>query len=192
MTDEAELGWLAGIMDGEGTIGMSRVLTASKCKNPSYRPIFQIANTDIRILNRASEILYSVCGVASYIVIANRRKAENINKPWKTGYRLQIHVQRRIARVLPMLIPYLTAKREQAEILLAYCSRRDGRSRHKAGYVDADLRAYDFCRQLNRRGITVESGGESPAIAGEGAFRTTEESVEMAEMTIRQPNLFIN
>jgi hypothetical protein len=182
---EGRIGWLAGIIDGEGTVSLCRT-NSKRYKNMYLKAILQIANTDIRILQKADQIFREDLGVDPCVVKANRRKGVNINKNWKMGFRLQIHSQRRLAKALPILMPYLVGKREQAEIVLAYCLRRNVRQKHKS-YEERSFDAQEYmrCRKLNQRGVTVESGGESPAQAGEGAFRTTEESVEVAEMTTR-------
>jgi len=60
---ERELGYLEGILDGDGTITLCRQKRKrnwgdrSYLKNYSYYPLVQISNTNIRILQRVKELL---------------------------------------------------------------------------------------------------------------------------------------
>lgn len=96
--------------------------------------------------------------------------------------------QRRLVVLLPKIIPYLVGKRQQALLLYDFCLRRNLRyTRHWYEFQEKDEVAYNECIKLNRRGrVTVESIGETPSKEGEDVLRTTEESVEAAEMTARQ------
>lgn len=180
--DERWIVWLAGLVDGEGTIGLHR----SNHKNfphPYLRPAFQIANTDMRLLNKAAEVIAAITGKRPSIVVANKG-----GDKWKRGYRLNVHTQWELVILLPMLKPWLIGKAEQAQLVLEFCQRRYARQSYKwYEFASEDEIIYMRCLALNRRGASVESGGGSPMSSrmGEGAFRTTEESVEAAETTAR-------
>ena len=51
---EAEIGWLAGIIDGEGHIGLSN---QNSKKVRSVRVDLQIVNTDIKLIEKLVNIL---------------------------------------------------------------------------------------------------------------------------------------
>lgn len=179
MTNEW-IAWLAGIVDGEGTISIC-LCNRKNAVHSKFKPCFQISNTNVALLRKASEIIESLCGLYPHWVLTNKRMLE-----CKVAYRISMSSQGRLLMILPRLLPYLTAKHEQAELALDYCTRRKERTgRHWYAHTDKDRVAWIRCAELNRRGATVESGGESPAAAGEGAFQTNEESLELAEMPSR-------
>lgn len=79
---EVELAWLAGIVDGEGTIGIHRTNVKSQ-KHPYLRPHFQIANTDLRILEKARSIVTAITGRPNNLIVTNKKRPEG----HKVGYR---------------------------------------------------------------------------------------------------------
>lgn len=181
--DSNWIAWLAGLVEGEGTVGLARC--NSKSAPRAYlRPHFQIANTDLRILNKAFEIVSGITGKCPVITASTRPKACR-----KTGYVLKVHTQWELLLLLPKLAPFLISKREQAEIVFAFCSRRSHRlARRKRQFWEQDEAAYARTRALNKRGITVESIGDSSLLSkDEDVLRATEESVE-AGVTARLVN----
>ena len=142
-----DLGWLAGIVDGEGT------LTLCKRYNPEMRRGFQwtiaahISNTSLDLLGKASKLL------------ANRPHAYTKKKPtpknWKDCYILVLNPN--IAReILPLLIPHLTAKKRQAELLVeALKLMRENVWWQVGGTAQNDKRLEEIyleIRRLNKRG----------------------------------------
>jgi hypothetical protein len=110
-----DLAYLAGFMDGEGTIGLRRIRRADRGGAFSYEPYIEVANTDPVI----PVWLHSLFG--GYY----RERATTLggnSKPviyrWATKSRAAVAVCER-------LVPYLRLKRPQAEVLLsAFALRR--------------------------------------------------------------------
>ena len=175
------IGWLAGIIDGEGTIGITRS-NAKAYKHPYLKPTFHISNTNTKILDKAEMIIRKIHPFTKvHITVTNR----NVERQ-KTGYRLSVDSQKDMIKILPVIIPYLIAKKEQATLLLDFCTRRVLRLKHSwYEFGDLDQMQYQRCKEINRRGVIVESCGESPSQEGEGELRTTEGSVEVAETSTR-------
>ncbi len=144
---DTDLAWLAGFLDGEGTIGFAS--TGSKNFPHMYiRPHLQASNTDRRMLDRAADILEAITGKRSSFVVTNKKK-EN----WRKAWRIAAHTQWELMLILPQLLPFLVGKQRQAELVLAFCKRKHGRAtRHWYEHADLDQAAYWECRALNHRG----------------------------------------
>ena len=104
MRRETDLAWAAGIIDGEGCIGLHLVTTnTGKC----YVLRITVVNTDIRML----EELKRIFGIGS---IAARGRG----KPhWKDQWYWLV-CSKKAEEVLREVEPYLVSKRDQAEIAL--------------------------------------------------------------------------
>jgi hypothetical protein len=147
---EVELAWFAGIVDGEGTIGLHRT-NDKRNPHPYLRPHFQIANTDLRILEKARSIMTAVTGKPHNLVVTNHKRPDG----HKLGYRVAANTQTAMVLILPMLIPYLVGKAEQAELVLEFSKCRLGRTgsvKHWYEFKEQDEAIYSRCLQLNRRG----------------------------------------
>ena len=147
---DTELAWLAGIVDGEGTIGLHRT-NAKRYKHPYLRPHFQIANTDLRILEKVRGIMTAITGRPHNLVVTNDKRPEG----HKIGYRVAANTQSAMVLLLPLLMPHLVGKREQAELVLGFSSKRMSRIgsvHHWYQFKDQDDAMYSRCMELNRRG----------------------------------------
>lgn len=123
----ADIAWLAGIIDGEGHIRLGR----NKARR-GYHARICINNTDPRMIKRISEI-WGRWNVKYYYHLAkqggNRRERLSIET---IGYR-GVH------RVLTYILPYLTAKQEQAACLLDFIDWRLAHGFHKGRTKDEEL-----------------------------------------------------
>lgn len=160
MANEREIGWLAGIVDGEGHLTVARIHNKAR-RHPSYRPCLHITNTDMRILKRVSEIVESVTGCTPYIV-----KAAKGGNGYKPVHRVQVDAQYELVALLPVLRPHLVAKAEQASIALEFCKRQAIRlARRRTDEVrDLDEADYLRCRALNRKGEAVVEQTAAPVL----------------------------
>lgn len=127
----ARIGWLAGIIDGEGTISLlisERRGADSRC-NLRVQPRVSAANTDMGIIGRMIDVLESI-GVGRY-VRNDRPMPRDIpgfhaTKPVTT---IQVDGFKRLQILLPLITPHLAGdKQRRAEILLRYIRQRDGRA----------------------------------------------------------------
>ena len=109
---ERELGWLAGIIDGEGTITICRI-------RGFMRPIVQVVNSSPAILLECQNIWTKIIG----------RKL-NLGAVKKYGleisqcYRIQSVKHDDIDVLLKVLYPYLIGKKEQARLVLDFIAIR--------------------------------------------------------------------
>ncbi len=111
---ETDYAYLAGIVDGEGTISIHRNVTRRKGRiYLAYQPQLTISNTDLPML----ESLHVRFGGHIMKVSAPAKKH------WKQGYLLCFRREEMVV-LLPRVIPYLIGKRRKAEMLLEYMNTR--------------------------------------------------------------------
>jgi hypothetical protein len=135
---EAEKGYIAGILDGEGNVG---VLHAHGPQWISAR--VQITNTDERLIKWLQEKLGGVTRVT------NRQTSKQ-----KTAYALIIEDMRDVKYFLNTIKSYLIVKKEQAELLLKFVDSRIKGWRNKS-YSKEEMEMWKKLGELNRRGPHV-------------------------------------
>ncbi len=108
---EADLAWLAGIIDGEGCIS----LDVKKAINEKFyiMPKVRIINTDVRMIQKASRI-YSALNVVYYYNI-NRKRKEH----YKDQLAIIISSQGSSLKILSAILEFLANKQEIAKKMIA-------------------------------------------------------------------------
>lgn len=105
------LSWLAGIIDGEGWVGLCK--RYRKGKEDGYTVRIQISNWDKRILKRAEEIVWKYYGIKAYwgrhIPVVHKKGVPHI---WLTGFRLE--------PLLRELVNLCVSKKDEIAVLLEY------------------------------------------------------------------------
>jgi len=112
---EIELAWLAGFFDGEGFIYMGLPSRGTFYKTWRLRCGFP--NTKPECIEKATEILVK-CGIKFYIALENPRRL-NHNKV----LRVDITSHKQCSKLLELLLPYLTNKRDLALQVLEFEKR---------------------------------------------------------------------
>ena len=140
---ETEKAWLAGFVDGEGTISLNkRERVYSHVYNLSSRislvPKFQISNTDKKILLDIQRTL----GFGSVTIV--RRKRPNV----RTGWIFSSQTRNDILYILELIYPYLKLKKKHAELLILYLKEHI----FKAYVTDIEMEIYYDLKELNRKG----------------------------------------
>lgn len=103
------LPWLAGIVEGEGSLG-----TYNQQKSGRKFPRISIVNTDRKIVDRVKEILdyYKI-----FYSSAKKTRVENC----KICYYIAIHRRDDVAKLLNLLIPFMIGgKKDTAKELIQY------------------------------------------------------------------------
>jgi hypothetical protein len=135
---DAEKGYIAGIIDGEGTISLEK----RKFSNVKIHPVISISNCSLELLYHIQKIIK--CGTV--------RLAKKANQKTRPEYKLSINRISQIEGLLRVITPYLMLKRKQAEIVLEFISRL-----RKKGLRNYKLSKYEMAllkeiRMLNQRG----------------------------------------
>ena len=140
------LAWAAGIIDGEGWIGLSSVSRGYRCLR------IEVAQTDIRLPYKLKEIF--MCGSV-------KPQRHNARRGWKPVWRWYVSGED-AANVLRLTLQWLVVKREQAEIaiLSRQYVQRSGRKANVAAM-------HEVARQLTwlKANPKQESAGQSAPLA---------------------------
>ena len=108
--ENSEVGWLAGIIDGEGCLCLRILLRKTRAHGvrPRFQPQLTVVNTDEEIIRRASRVLASL-GVKHRVFERNKKhgKKQFCIDVYSSGLRL----------LLPQ-ISGLLCKNREAEILM--------------------------------------------------------------------------
>ena len=102
---DTDISYLAGIIDGEGTI------TLIRSSNPlRINPVLYITNTNHDLLGKCSNTIEQITNEPVYKRVTDQRG----NTP---VYRLQIAKRASIQAILKAIAPYLVAKKQQAYLV---------------------------------------------------------------------------
>lgn len=126
-----ELAYLAGFIDGEGTISLR------KMQNGYYRPILEIVNTDPFIIKYLQKYFW--------------QKVTQCKNSRQVPYMRVSLDGFGIAPFLEALTPYLIAKRIQARLLLRYIELRQ-KQEWRASPSEKMLEIYHDIKTLNSHG----------------------------------------
>ncbi len=150
---QLEFGWLAGIVDGEGYIGIQYYETRNG--HMSVTAEFSICNTDEEIIIKAQKIIQKM-GINPYI---NGSSYKLKNKPnHKQVWKLVIHRLNKVISVLEPIFPYLTGtKKERAILVLEFCKSRLSHfvwGSNKNIMTDREIEIIESCITKQKRGIS--------------------------------------
>ena len=112
--DPCDIAWVAGIIDGEGYVGLMKQSFKKETGNYLLCPSISMTNTDYALLRRYTEILHK-WDVHFHYMLQKRKK----------HYKAQVCVRvtrfNSAARLLEIVLDHLTAKKPFAEIVLEFC-----------------------------------------------------------------------
>lgn len=150
MHNEKDLAYIAGFLDGEGCISISK--RTNKVKNPSpgqqvyeyYRPNVQIVNSNPDVLSYIMTTLPDV----RFGFIVNNDARPNVRQ----CFRVYIKDMPSIVLFCTLMLPYLRVKKRHAEIVLQllWISEAIGHMRDDTGLVMEPL--YQEIKSLNMKG----------------------------------------
>ena len=170
--------YLAGIIDGEGTMGIYRN-TDRRRRSHSY-----YYRHNLKVANSCKDLIYWIKGTfgGSIIVYQPRYFQSQISYCWSSNKRQDT------IEVLENILPYLKVKRRQAEIVLDFMKSRESINwypEHEIRKLEVVIRNkqyreyYNEIKKLNSRGhskkILGEFGGHpkrtipSRAVEGKGS-----------------------
>ena len=146
-----ELAWLAGLLDGEGTINISRKPTGKRKDGSivcNYWVFVQFVNTNEEVMTKVID-LQTRLGAKPYVWH---------KPPAKTTHRaaIQTCVQNmgKAEKILRPILPYLVGKKRHAELVLSFIEERKatgGRGKYNP-YSKDQMGMIDEIKRLNFRG----------------------------------------
>jgi len=102
--------YLAGIIDGEGCLGISKNSTKKqRQKNPKYQSEVCVVNTNHALMDWLQNKIGG---------LVNARKNYQ-EETWKTAYRWRIK-EGQHSTLLKSILPYLIIKKKQAELIIEF------------------------------------------------------------------------
>lgn len=134
-----ENAYLARLIDGEGTI----TITLHRQYNRPHwicKTFIWVSNTDAKLVKLLKKRHGGACGLKAKAI--SGRKAALY---WRVMSHSDIH------RILTQCLPFLTVKKQRAEILLKFVESRIASNGGR--YTNRELRLQKKIRELNRRGI---------------------------------------
>ena len=180
---DAQIGWLAGIVDGEGNLQL--------CQNAMHirAKVIVLTNTSGLLIQAVSNLL-TEAGIEHRI--QNLSRGPGWKKQWKTAWNIEIGKVDHMKAFLALIHPHLVEKKVRCEIVAKFLERRRSykpRRRMKIETTEGDLLLASQMRALNRRGAsesveTVRGPRESVKIQSE----LRRDAKRLAEMT--NPRLF--
>lgn len=138
---DVQAAWLAGILDGEGSIGIWRQRSNDR-NGWKYRSAVTVANTHDGFIAQVAGLLDSSVHIKS-----NGKPALNHKKCWAVWVKA-----RAIPNLLKQVAPYLVIKQKQAAFVLEFCEKVAASPVHNRAMQPEFERLYQECKILNKRG----------------------------------------
>ncbi len=147
---DAQIGYFAGIVDGEGCFSIGLFGTKSRYTGEilmNYHTYIKVSNTDENLIKWIQDIM----GGSNY----TQQRSTRINKYDRQIYNIQISGET-LDLVMPIIYPYLIIKRKQCEVMIKMRStfkRNRGLSKKAISQEIHDFRhdCYSEMRALNSR-----------------------------------------
>jgi hypothetical protein len=133
----SELGWLGGIIDGEGSIDLKLATKLYGYTHGRYltiTPSLIIGNTDELIIRKVCE-LYDSMGLTYYKKLVAPKKASH-----KPMWRIKIERMKTLEKLIPTIKQFLFGiKREKAELVLQFCRKRINNTTHQYNREEKEI-----------------------------------------------------
>lgn len=138
----SELGWLAGIIDGEGCLQLAK----QKYRNIyHFRPQLSVSNTNPIIIQEIVRIA-NKNGLPVYVMDRGYATKNSLC----TVQTLQIMGLKRMEHWLSVLAPYIVGKRQQVEIIREYIKYRLSLPNPAKGIVRFGQQDLDFRARIDK------------------------------------------
>src|SRR5660398_77078 len=165
-SDVADLAWLAGFIDGEGSFQFRRSAGRRIGSKNYYYPAIRICNTDVPTLATVQRIA-DAAGLG-YNVYWRHPKNSNLS-----SWDMEARGTKRLLPWLTTMIPYLHTKRSQAEDVLRFLTLRSEDHSQR----DYSSTEYEILHRISKRGlIKPRQGVPAPATACKHGHPFTDEN----------------
>jgi hypothetical protein len=155
---EAQVGYLAAFLDGEGGIQITRNTRKDRDYTIALHPCVYFTNTNREVIYAIKSWLSAGC-----IVVARQRQANH-----KPSYILHITGTRNIIALLGRLKPFMIIKTKQADTMIRFCESRASHYRGKdRKYTEEELSLYTTLKRLNERGVKNNANARKSYEGGE-------------------------
>ena len=140
--NDGELNWLAGIVEGEGSIGVN---FGQKGPSIGFFPHVMLGNSDLSMMEEALRILHAH-GVSGHLAHRNHLRGKLLM------HHLQLTGMRRVAAFLDLLLPFMrtTNKRTDAVLAREFIQSRLSREKYH-GYLEREIEIFQELRARHGR-----------------------------------------
>lgn len=121
---DVDIAWLAGIIDGEGSILICKNGHKGSYHGSNMSVQFYITNTCSNIISKSQQVINDI-GVNCRIYTKQYKGA---NK-WKDCFRIDVNKFSQLKVLLEAVLPFLVSKKGQAEIVLRFIDSRASKGR---------------------------------------------------------------
>ena len=143
MISEADIGWLAGMFDGEGSVSIVRQIATN---GPQYKPQLSVGGTHAETRERIKELLTEL-GVSK--IYDYDQKVRDIEKH-KPSWHVRVMKWNDALIVANALIATSTTKRDHWGVVQEFSQLR--KIAHKRPYSQREHELFALSTELNRRG----------------------------------------
>ena len=140
---EFELGWLCGVIDGEGCIGL---WSRGGKRSSEYKPGLRLANTSKPLVDKFC-LLLSALNVGHHVTHYGPR-----NERSKEYWAVTVEGFKRLSNLLPVIKDCLIEKKPQADLVWQWCASRMSKS-VRAPFDEIELSIPVQLSKLNHRGL---------------------------------------
>lgn len=141
-----DLAYLAGIIDGEGTLTVTHWDRKRRGKKKGIikylTPRLTISNTSMILMNESRRILEEICCVN----VSKSNHVKKQKKHYKQCYQFAVSGKPNILKVVNLILPYLKVKKKHGELLKEFCELPD-RSPNNIGLL-YPKRAYELAEEI--------------------------------------------
>lgn len=143
---ETEKAYIAGIIDGEGSILVTRVSRPENRSGYRFYPIVSVTST-------SKDLLDWLCKTTGVDKVYTKKESsiKAKRKCWRWALK-QSHVQ----RLLDQVLPYLVIKKDSAENCLEFCKESINRGNYGKYDLDKMERFWKKSSELNMRGELLD------------------------------------
>ncbi len=169
--DNTKLAWLAGLVDGEGSMGMyaqTYVPKNARCKK-SVRYQVTIANDNTEIILEASRLMEEITGRPAFLASATNHRSF-------VHYKLSVMKINDCIKVLNAIEPYLVGKKAQAQVMLKVLKNHHPHIR----YTRAELDVINILKSMKDNDKDIVSDNTEPS---REKSRASVEHIEEATQT---------
>lgn len=144
--------YIAGLIDGEGSIGLVKHKEKKCPRGWYYDPYVSISNTSEKLMKYIKE----VTGIGFY----RKKQFKNFNKKWKVPLEWRVCARKEIINLLEQVLPYLIIKKKHAILLLEYLKIREQQERERIAFMkeqqikynERQDKIYEKLKELNKKG----------------------------------------
>ena len=167
------LAWLAGFLEGDGSIGLGKHNQRS-AKRIIYSPYIRFSNTDALLI----ENCYNILDELDLKYWLHAKKTKN-----GTAWELQVKGFKRCKKLIPLLVPNLVGKKKKrAELTLEWIESRENTGNSRT-YTSRELEIYTIIKSLCHPSYPQRLHAR-PLKEGEDIVRTVQKCAELSRNAI--------